>query len=175
MASMFRYQNIRTICALVRKAQTAYSSAKVLLIAPPPVHQEQRLDFQRRRYGEKATGIPERTLEHTKLYASACVEVAQALNIPCLDLFSAMMEGTDNVGSFLSDGLHFNQAGQEFVGKHLLQAIDRYFPELAVAPDPVMLQPNNSGSMCVALKSSGPYHDEINPEEWETAFVVREE
>jgi isoamyl acetate esterase len=161
--------------ALVLKAQTTYSTAKILLIAPPPVHREQRLAFQRERYGDKATGIPERTFEHTKLYASACVEVAKGLNIPCLDMFSAMVEATDNFGDFLSDGLHFNQAGQEFVGKQLLQALDTYFPELSVIPDPVMLQPNNSGSKCHALKNSGPYHDEINPEDWERAFEVRKQ
>jgi isoamyl acetate esterase len=160
----------RNLRELVGKTQTAYSSAKILLIAPPPVHREQRLAFQRERYGEKATGIPERNLEHTKLYASACVEVAEALNIPYLDLFSVMVEATDDFGKFLSDGLHFNQAGQDFVGEQLVQAMDTYFPELAVSPDPVTSQPNNSGSTCLALKSSGPYHDEINPEEWETAF-----
>ncbi|KAG7339989.1 lysophospholipase L1-like esterase [Nitzschia inconspicua] len=160
-------ENLKT---LVQKAKSAYPKARILLIAPPPVHREQRLIFQKQRYGDKATGIPERTSEHTQLYAKACVQVAQELNLPCLDLFSGMMESSTDFGSYLSDGLHFNQNGHKFVGQELLQAIDQHFPELAVQPDPITGQSNNSGSSCKGLPSSGPYHEEINPEECARAF-----
>lgn len=163
-------ENLR---ALVQKARTTYPQSKLLLIAPPPVHREQRLAFQKERYGDKATGIPERTLEHTKLYAVACKRVAEDLGVPCLNLFSLMLEATDDFGRFLSDGLHFNRAGHDFVGEHVLQAIEKYFPELGVRPDPVTGQPNNAGSTCQTLESSGPYHDEIDDTRWEVAFDKR--
>jgi hypothetical protein len=89
-----------------------------------------------------------------------------------LDLFTAMTNQQEvmDFGSFLSDGLHFNPAGHDFVGDQIFQAIDKYFPELTVHPDPATGQPNNSGSSCQALPSSGPYHDDINHKEWEEAF-----
>lgn len=157
---------------LVRHTQAAYPTAKILLIAPPPVHREQRLQFQKERYGDKATGIMERTSEHTALYATACVKVADELKLPCLNLFTNMLEaaGDDDFGQYLSDGLHFNQKGHDFVGQQVLHSIEEHFPELAIHPDPMTGQPNNSGSSCQGLPSSGPHHDEINPEEWESAF-----
>jgi lysophospholipase L1-like esterase len=165
--------------ALIKKARVAYPDAGILALSPPPVHEQQRLDFQKQRYGDRATGVPERTREHTQQYASACVDVAREMNVPCVDLFTAMVEkggvGDDDhdgegYGRYLSDGLHFNQAGHRFVFEELVGAIERHFPGLAVTPDPVTGQPNNSASTCPDLESSGPYHDEINYKSWETAF-----
>lgn len=157
---------------MVHKAKRNYPKAKIILVSPPPVHKGQRLDFQKQRYKDKATGIPERTLEHTQQYSQACMEQAKDSNVPCLDLFSAMVEaGGDNegFGKFLSDGLHFSKEGHNFVAEQVLQAIQTHFPDIAVTPCPVTGQPNNSGSKS-NLKSSGPYHDDINFKEWEKAF-----
>ncbi|KAL3907967.1 MAG: hypothetical protein SGARI_003285 [Bacillariaceae sp.] len=162
--------------AMIAKTQQSYPGAKILLIAPPPVHKGQRLDFQKQRYKDKATGIPERTFEHTQHYANACVEVGEEEKIACLDMFDAMVEAggeDEGFGKFLSDGLHFSKMGHEFVAEQVFQAIQIDFPELAVAPCPVTGQPNNSGSKCEGLESSGPYHDEINFKEWEKAFDKR--
>ncbi len=161
---------------LVQKSQTAYPDAKILLISPPPVHSGQRLAFQTERYGDKATGISERTLEHTEQYAAACVSVGEENEVPCLDIFTAMLKAggnNDGFGKFLSDGLHFSEEGHDFVIQEILQAIETHFPMLAVKPDASTGQPNNSGSKCDGLESSGPYHDEINPIEWEKAFEGR--
>lgn len=155
---------------LVAKTQESFPESQILLITPPPVHHEQRLVFQKERYGDKATGILERTLESAGRYADACKAVAKELGLPALDLYTTMKDSVDDFGIYFYDGLHFNQTGHEFVLKHLLQAIETNFPALHVTPDPLTGQPNNSGSKCEGIPSSGPYHDEIDSTKPHEAF-----
>jgi len=160
---------------IVDSAKESYPKAKILLIAPPPVHRGQRLEFQKQRYGEKATGIPERTSEHTGKYAVACCEVAEHKNVPCLDLFTAMRNAdgntdVDDIGRFFWDGLHFSKTGHKFVYDSLTNCFEAKFPELHVRPCPNTGQFNNSSSACEGIQNSGPYHDEIDSEEWNKAF-----
>lgn len=158
---------------LIDLTRQSYPAAKILLLAPPPVHEGQRLAFQKRRYGDKATGVPERTSENTENYAVACMEAANEKNVPCLDLFHEMLKdggGEEGIGKYLSDGLHFGPRGHHYVLDQVLAAIKTHFPNLAVHPDSKTGQPNNIASSCQDLPSSGPYHDEINYKEWEKAF-----
>lgn len=157
--------------ALIGKTRGSYPTAKILLITPPPIHREQRLEFQEMRYQEYATGIPERTSEHTLTYVQKCIEVSKELNVPCLDMFDAMMkDGDGDFGKFLWDGLHFSELGQKFVFEQLTLAIKTHFPGIAVRPDQITGQPNNSSSRCQDIPNNGPYHDDIDYKEWEKAF-----
>mmetsp|Transcript_8116 Transcript_8116/g.17490 ORF Transcript_8116/g.17490 Transcript_8116/m.17490 type:complete len:267 (-) Transcript_8116:238-1038(-) len=160
---------------IIEKAKEAYAGAKILLIAPPPVHRGQRLKFQKDRYGEKATGIPERTSEHTGKYAAVCREVANTKKIPCLDLFDIMRNNEGNsdeegIARFFWDGLHFSKTGQKFVYDALANAIHTHFPGLEVRPCPITGQFNNSSSVCDDIVNSGPYHDKLNGKDWGKAF-----
>ena len=165
--------NIETI---VDKAKEAYPDAKVLIIAPPPVYAEQRLAYQKKRYGDKATGILERTSEVTGKYAEACREVAESKKVPCVDLFTAMRtaEGNadeDDVGRFFNDGLHFSKTGHTFVSDALTKAIQTHFSTLEVRPCPKTGRFNNSSSVCEDIKNSGPYSDIVKTKrKWEEAF-----
>lgn len=150
--------------------QTRRWTKNILLIAPPPVHHEQRLAYQKLRFGDKATGVLERTLEQTGRYAKACVEVAASLQLPCLDLYTSMLQQED-WASFLNDGLHFSAKGHEFVGTQLLQTIQEQFPDLHVQADATTGQWCNSGSKCKALSSHGPYHDQIDSKNVSAAFA----
>eukprot|EP00934_Nitzschia_sp_Nitz4_P005912 Nitzschia sp. Nitz4//scaffold88_size82704//39945//41126//NITZ4_005293-RA/size82704-processed-gene-0.67-mRNA-1//-1//CDS//3329559497//5902//frame0 len=147
--------------ALVDKTKESFPSSKILLITPPPVHHLQRFAFQKQRYGDKATGALERNLETAGIYANACKEVARSLNLPVVDLYTSMTAVGD-FGPFFYDGLHFSDEGQDFVLKEVLETISTHFPALHVKPDPDNLQPNNSGSSCEGIPSSGPYHDHID-------------
>jgi hypothetical protein len=115
----------------------------------------------------------ERTNETAGTYAAACQAVAKESNdLPCLDLYTAMMKGGgDDFGKFFYDGLHFSKEGHAFVLDKLLDAIQTHFPDLAVTPDPITGQENNSGSKCNGIPTSGPYHDHIDHTCWETAFA----
>jgi lysophospholipase L1-like esterase len=135
---------------------------RFLLVTPPPVHHGQRLAHQRQKYGDKATGVLERTNDLTGLYAYACVQkVGTELDVPVLNLYDEMTK-RGNVDELLCDGLHFSSAGHEFVARQLLGAIHEHFPDLEVFPDPVTGQFCNSGSRCMDLPPNGPYHDEIS-------------
>lgn len=151
----------RNLKSLVQRVQEKYSSPRILLINPPPLDHEQRLLFQKQRYGNLATGRLERTTENTGRYADACLAVARDLNIPCLDLFHNMLHVPD-YSRFLCDGLHFSAVGHDFVADQILQAMQKHFPELIVTPCPQTGQWNNSASKCPALPSLGPYHDLID-------------
>ena len=73
-------------------------------------------------------------------------------------------------GKFFYDGLHFSQDGHAFVLKSLLEKIDQDLSDIAVKPDPITGQENNSGSTCEGIPSSGPYHDHIDHTCWEKSF-----
>lgn len=150
-------QNLKT---LIQNVNDTYDTPRILLMNPPPLDHNQRLLYQKQRYGDLATGRLERTTENTALYADACLKVGEELNIPCLDLFHNMVE-VSNYNEFLKDGLHFSEKGQVFVVEQILNAIQQYYPELRVIPCPVTGQYNNSSSQCEALKTLGPYHDQI--------------
>ena len=149
---------------IIQTTQTSYPQAKIVILTPPPIHHAQRLVFQKQRYGDKATGELERTLENTGKYASACRQVAADLGIAAVvDLYASMQEEDADdpwgFGKFLSDGLHFSKEGHDFVFNQLLATIAKHYPTLAVAPCPVTGQPCNSGSSCEGLPTSGTYHD----------------
>eukprot|EP00527_Entomoneis_sp_CCMP2396_P008894 CAMPEP_0198145478 /NCGR_PEP_ID=MMETSP1443-20131203/23782_1 /TAXON_ID=186043 /ORGANISM="Entomoneis sp., Strain CCMP2396" /LENGTH=287 /DNA_ID=CAMNT_0043809143 /DNA_START=51 /DNA_END=914 /DNA_ORIENTATION=- len=146
----------------------------ILLISPTPVHHEQRFKYQKVRYGDKATGVLERTLENTQNYVIACQEVAKEEDLPFLNLYQTMLDDGDDWGRFLNDGLHFSAAGHEFVGKAVVKAINEAFPELAVIADSKTGQWCNSGSTCTGLPNhGGPFHDEIDNDDPDKAFQPR--
>ena len=157
---------------LYDRLQKDYQCTRILFIGPPPVHHAQRLAYQKQRYGDKATGILERTLEHTKLYADACAQVAHDNHAPFLNLYQAMMEADPkDWGRFFTDGLHFSSQGHDFVGQAVIEAIQTGFPELTVTADPRTGQWCNSASSCAALPNhGGPFHDEIDNEHVAAAF-----
>ena len=155
---------------LIQQCQKHYKHAKILMIGAPPIVHEQRLAWQKKRWGGKATGVLERTLENTGLYAEACKTTAKQFDLPLVDLYTSMQEEEKDWGKFFTDGLHFSKDGHDFVLSQILKTIDTELPSLFVTPCPVTGAKNNSGSSCPSLKSSGPYHDHIDHSSWEKAF-----
>ena len=161
---------------MVDKVKESYPNANILIMAPPPVHPEQRLAYQKKRYGDKATGILERTSEIAGMYAEACREVAKTKGVPCVDIFTAMRtaEGNaneDDIGRFFCDGLHFSKTGNTFVYDILANTIRKHFPTMEVRPCPKTGRFNNSASICEGFESSGPYVDVVKSKrKWQEAF-----
>lgn len=153
----------RNLMTLVANAKKYFgSTCKILLVTAPPVHHGQRLEYQKTRYGDKATGELERTLENSGKYAEACVEAATTLELPCLNLWKSFQTASSDWGNFLSDGLHFSPAGHDFVFQQLQEIIQKELPDLDVEPCAITGQLCNSGSKCEGLVSFGPYHDQID-------------
>mmetsp|Transcript_21469 Transcript_21469/g.44132 ORF Transcript_21469/g.44132 Transcript_21469/m.44132 type:complete len:264 (-) Transcript_21469:109-900(-) len=161
---------------LVDKAQESYPDANVLIIAPPPVHPPQRLAYQKKRYGDKATGVLERTSEIAGTYAAACRKVAKTKEVPCVDIFTAMRTAEGNsdehdIGRFFYDGLHFSKTGNTFVYNTIASTIRKHFPSMEVRPCPKTGRFNNSASKCEGIENSGPYVDVVKSKrKWEEAF-----
>ncbi|XP_038990430.1 GDSL esterase/lipase At5g62930, partial [Phoenix dactylifera] len=82
-------ENLRKI---VDHLKESLSNMLVVLITPPPVDEDGRKEYARSVYGEKAATLPERTNEMTGVYARQCVQLAQELHIPCINLWSQMQE-----------------------------------------------------------------------------------
>ena len=158
--------NLTRIVDLVR---TKYDNPRILLVAPPPVVHAQRLEYQRKRYGDRATGILERTLENTGLYAKTCMQVAESMGVPCLNMYGEM-QAVDSWDHYFHDGLHFSPEGHEFVFNALRSSIQTHFPDLVVVPDALTGFWANSGSSCQALSEQGPFHDRVNHETLEESF-----
>ena len=169
--------NLKKIVGLVR--ENLGEEVSVVLISPPPVCHEGRLRFQRERYGDKATGKLERTLELSGKYARAAGVVAQGLGLPFLDLWTTMqfdessVEERGNWRGYLSDGLHLSPKGNKFVADALLGLIDGQVPHLSVTPCPITGN-INSASTCVGLERTAPWHDEIDTKHPGDAFSKSE-
>ncbi|GAX25392.1 hypothetical protein FisN_5Lh490 [Fistulifera solaris] len=162
-------QNLKTILDRVRQTYP-HCGNNILFITPPPVVHEQRFQWQKEKYGDKATGVLERTLENAGKYAEACKKVAAEVGLPCLDLYTTM-QLENEWQRFFNDGLHFSADGHKFVGDALVNAIQQHFPSWTVHQDPLTGQWANSASSCEGLSSGGPFHDEIDHLEPEKAFA----
>eukprot|EP00633_Aureoumbra_lagunensis_P009295 CAMPEP_0197320516 /NCGR_PEP_ID=MMETSP0891-20130614/60409_1 /TAXON_ID=44058 ORGANISM="Aureoumbra lagunensis, Strain CCMP1510" /NCGR_SAMPLE_ID=MMETSP0891 /ASSEMBLY_ACC=CAM_ASM_000534 /LENGTH=273 /DNA_ID=CAMNT_0042811965 /DNA_START=172 /DNA_END=993 /DNA_ORIENTATION=+ len=151
-------KNIQSLIAIVNK----HSTGNIIIITPPPVGEQQRLVYQRTRYGDQATGILERTNKNAGLYAQALVKIAIQFNLPYIDLWNDMQtqEPTNFGPVFLSDGLHLSPQGYRFLADRLAHTINAHFPSLAIYPDPHTGHFGTSGSSS-SLLPHAPWHDSI--------------
>ncbi|KAJ2564256.1 isoamyl acetate-hydrolyzing esterase, partial [Coemansia sp. RSA 1813] len=141
--------NMRYIINLLRNPKSVHYSpdTRILIITPPAVGDKMSEEYFRR-YGW-TYGPHKNTV--TQKYAEAAVKVANDLNIPYIDMWTAIEErmqesrkkkqftpstdagkdnGYDGYDEFLSDGLHLNSKGNELLFKLLLGKIYRKWPEL---------------------------------------------
>lgn len=171
--------NLKEIAKLCR--ENYGEKVRIILITPPPVHHDSRLKYQVERYGDKATGQLERTMELASKYSDAVKAVAKELGYPCLNIYQSMQDsepGTDEKWSkYLSDGLHLSAEGNLFVGKELKKLIDEVYPEITINPCPYTELTGNWGNSATkggdafgTEKGMGPWHDEIDHMEAEKSF-----
>lgn len=127
----------------------------VVLITPPPVDVEGRMEYARSIYGEKAMKLPERTNEVAGIYANKCVSLASELGIPSINLWSKMQETEGWQRKFLSDGLHLTSEGNAVVHKEVVQV---FIQGGLSAPD---------------MPFDFPHHSQIDPKNPEKAFTLQ--
>mmetsp|Transcript_16470 Transcript_16470/g.32197 ORF Transcript_16470/g.32197 Transcript_16470/m.32197 type:complete len:266 (+) Transcript_16470:29-826(+) len=137
---------------------------KIVVIAPPPVDVPRRLEFQKEKYGDKATGVAARSLELAKTYAEACVSVGSEMKIPVLNVCKLMIDKGDWKG-YLNDGLHLSAEGNEFVFEALVALITKEYPDLRVTTNT-----KDGTKSCPALPKHFPWHDEIDYKDSSKAF-----
>ena len=90
-----------------------------MLLSPPPVDEHARLRHQKAKYGEKATGICERTNANAQLYVDECSRVASKVRAGFVDVFCEFL-GSGSLQAFLSDGLHLSDHGDRVVFERVL-------------------------------------------------------
>ena len=167
-----RYKsNIKEIAKLAR--HNFGEDVNIILIAPPPVCHDGRLEYQKEKYKEKATGKLERTLELSGKYGKALIEVAEELSLPCLDVWTKMQDSSSSTQpwqQYLSDGLHLSASGNKFVGEALIELIDNMLPDLAVTPCTTSGNINSSSRSSISLPRIAPWHDEIDHLQPEKSF-----
>lgn len=111
-------ENLRRIA---RHLKECSPTMLVVLITPPPIDEEGRFTYARSLYGEKAMKLPERTNEMAGVYAKQCIEVAEELGLPSINLWSKMQETEGWQKKFLSDGLHLTPEGNAIVHQEVVR------------------------------------------------------
>ncbi|RIA97946.1 SGNH hydrolase-type esterase domain-containing protein [Glomus cerebriforme] len=123
-----RYEeNLRQMIDIIKNPDSPYHSpeTRILLITPPPLDEESR---------KKHSGVCDRKFEITAKYAQTCVDLANKLNVPVLNLwklFNDKVASTNvTLNDFLSDGVHLSALGNETLFHGLLDTIRENWPEL---------------------------------------------
>jgi len=128
--------------------QVYHERGCVVVLTPPPVDERMRLEHQKKKYGEQATGILERTLDNTALYAIECLDIVKEKcdsRVCYVDVFSIMESHNDyEISDFLSDGLHLSPLGNRIVFEHVLQVIEQKLCSFAPGALKTILPPNET-------------------------------
>ena len=107
---------------------TACLDTPTLLLTPPPVCD--------RRLCDKTNDRPlDRENERTSLYAKAALTVGMEKSVDTIDLYSAMVKEPE-YHKYLSDGLHFNAAGGQFLAELVIPKLELHLcKQKGVFPD----------------------------------------
>ncbi|KAK9104438.1 hypothetical protein Scep_021282 [Stephania cephalantha] len=144
--------NLRSIA---RHLKECSPTTLVVLVTPPPIDEEGRMEYARTVYGEKAMKVSERTNETTGVYAESCVEVAKELGVPSINLWSKMQETKGWQKKFLSDGLHLTEDGNAVVYNEVVKVF------------------NEAGLDASEMPFDFPHHSEIDGKNPEKAFRLQ--
>ncbi|CAI9118208.1 OLC1v1019743C1 [Oldenlandia corymbosa var. corymbosa] len=142
----------KNLNAIVQHLKESSSTMLIVLITPPPVDEEGRLEYARSLYGDQATKVPERTNETAGMYADKCVELAKELDLPSINLWSKMQETEGWRKKFLRDGLHLTAEGNAVV----YQEVVRVF--------------NEAWLSAPKMPYDFPHHSQIDPKDPGKAF-----
>lgn len=127
----------------------------VIVITQPPVDEQRRLEYQREKYGDRATGYLERTNSVAGEYAKVALQVAAAQGAASIDLWSDI-QAEPEWQSYLSDGLHYSGKGQQFVLKKVTRTLQTLMP----AMQGTVLQESTHGES--PAMPDFPVHSELN-------------
>ncbi|KAK1931131.1 GDSL esterase/lipase [Phytophthora citrophthora] len=115
---------------IVASLWTTAPSASILLITPPHINDSARVEIATERNDSKR-GLLDRSNAMTKEYADACVETADRIGVPVLDLNSYFNNmPVSERDALLVDGLHLNEVGNAAVDELLRGKIASEFSSL---------------------------------------------
>ena len=104
----------RHLTSIVLQLQTIHQVQEVILVSPPPIAEGALTE--RNKVSSNPRGL-DRDNGHTKRYVDACRRVAHSLSVGYVDTWAGLSgSGPESTrGSFLRDGLHLNEAGNDKV------------------------------------------------------------
>nr|POE66160.1 isoamyl acetate-hydrolyzing esterase 1 like [Quercus suber] len=144
--------NLKSIVA--HPSLKAHSNVRVILITPPPIEERKLHETDLRKFPELGHTL-RRTAANTARYAEVVRHVGQELQIPVLDIWSAMMSRASSgemvfhetppkplpgslemapnavLDKFLHDGLHFSSEGYKVLYDELIMLIQATWPDQA--------------------------------------------
>lgn len=110
-----RYKsNVKAMVDMVRNPDSPFYNPRmrVILITPPPLN-----EVQWSKHTTEQGGKLNRSSESAHRYANCTKDVGKELNIPVADLWSEIMNKSNNEGqdlsNYLLDGLHLNSNGYQ--------------------------------------------------------------
>ncbi len=110
---------------------TGLSKTAIILVTPPPVHEGMWLEHNQ----DKDWVSPDRVNSVTRLYADAVEQLGAERGIDTVHLYTEM-EQKEDLGGYLSDGLHMSEAGNALVAsllKHVMEqklaSTEQVFPD----------------------------------------------
>lgn len=116
-------QNLKSMIEYLKSI--SITEDKVILITPPPLEEAA---------WEKECIIKGCQLNRlnsvTGKYAGACVQVAAECGTDVLDLWTLMQADNQDFRTYLSDGLHLSQKGNDFLASHLWPVLEKKVSEL---------------------------------------------
>ncbi|PIN13056.1 Isoamyl acetate-hydrolyzing esterase [Handroanthus impetiginosus] len=110
-------QNLHAIVAFLKKQ---WPSTHVILITPPPIDEDGRLQHP---FVENPSGLPERTNEAAGSYAKQCLNVAAECGVSAIDLWTKMQQFPGWQKAYLSDGLHLTRNGNMVVFEQVIHKL----------------------------------------------------
>lgn len=116
---------MRTIVSHLRSRNVSF----ILLITPPPIYEDGRIAYVKDTFGVTLEA-PERSNAAAGTYADAVVALGTELGLPVVDLWRAFQKVEDWQTVLLNDGLHLTPAGNELVGRLVLEAVAQNFDNL---------------------------------------------
>lgn len=128
---------VDNIRAMISTIQTRLPNSSIILITPPPVHEQARL-----RHAFTTHGVvleqSERTNQVTGQYADAAKRLGEDAQIPVLNLWEEFQTASPDEWEkvFLSDGLHLSPPGNELVGRLVLELIEKKLNHISAASIP---------------------------------------
>ncbi|KAK3058630.1 hypothetical protein LTR09_000195 [Extremus antarcticus] len=144
--------NVRAIAS--HPCVLAHTDVRIILITPPPFHERSALESDRVEDGSREPNL-RRTAVAAATYAQEVRELGEQINLPVLNLWTAMMKRADYQGtgiddgmlpgsmgdrdvqsrantvlkSYLHDGLHFTRTAYEVLFEELMALIQRKWPD----------------------------------------------
>ncbi|KAG2502627.1 hypothetical protein JM18_009518 [Phytophthora kernoviae] len=117
----------QNLVKIVNAFKAMAPKAGILLITPPHVDDAARLELSMDLKDDKH-GVIDRTNAMAGKYAQACVETAETMGVPVLDLYSYFNNMSEwERDELLSDGLHLNLKGNKLMFEQLQNTMSENF------------------------------------------------